>query len=186
LAMRPLFRLPAPLARPVSAVVDTTVALLTLPVRVVGLVVSAERTLAAANEAVARTTALLDRTDGIVAAADQAVRAAAATVKQVDALTASAAPLLESYTEPLRRLEPTVRRMADTTNLQEVDALVTLIDRLPRLASAMDGDVIPLLGRIEQVGPDLNRLLDNVSDLSNMMDRMPKMFRRRRDIAART
>lgn len=182
--MRSLFRFPAVLTRPVSVVLDTTVALLALPIRVVGLVASAERTLAAANEAVARTTALLERTDGIVQAASQAVTAAAATVKQVDTLTASAAPLLESYTEPLRRLEPTVRRMADTTNLQEVDALVTLIDRLPRLASAMDGDVIPLLGRIEQVGPDLNRLLDNVSDLSHMMDRMPKVFRRRRDNAA--
>ncbi|MGH3911716.1 MAG: hypothetical protein ACRDRM_12905, partial [Pseudonocardiaceae bacterium] len=77
--------------------------------------------------------------------------------------------------------EPAVRRMADTTDPEEIDALVTLIDRLPRLASAMDVDVIPLLGRIEQIGPDLNELLDNVSDLNRMANRMPKVFRRRRD-----
>lgn len=189
--MSSLFRLPAVLTRPVGVALDTTVALLALPGRVVGLVTAAEQTLAAVNEAVARTQADLERTehiilrvDSVVQAASQAVTAAAVTVEQVDNLTASAAPLLASYSEPLRRLEPTVRRMADTTDPQEIDALVTLIDRLPTLANAMDGDVIPLLGRIEQIGPDLNELLDNVSDLNRMVSRMPKVFRRRRDTPA--
>lgn len=189
--MSSLFRLPAVLTRPVAVALDTTVALLALPGRVVGLVTAAEQTLAAVNQAVARTQADLERTehiilrvDGVVQAASQAVTAAAVTVEQVDNLTASAAPLLASYSEPLRRLEPTVRRMADTTDPQEIDALVTLIDRLPTLANAMDGDVIPLLGRIEQIGPDLNELLDNVSDLNRMVSRMPKVFRRRRDTPA--
>lgn len=186
--MSSVFRLPAVLTRPVSVALDTTVSLLALPGRVIGLVAAAEQTLAAVNEAVARTEAHLEQTeliivrvDGVVQAAGEAVKQAAVTVEQVDNLTASAAPLLASYSEPLRRLEPTVRRMADTTDPQEVDALVTLIDRLPRLANAMDGDVIPLLGRIEQIGPDLNQLLDNVCDLNRMMNRMPRVFRRRRD-----
>lgn len=186
--MSSLFRLSVVLTRPVAVVLDTTVSLLALPGRVIGLVSAAEQTLSAVNDAVARTEAHLEHTekiivrvDDIVLAAGHAVKAATATVAQVDNLTASAAPLLESYSEPLRRLEPTVRRMADTTDPQEVDALVTLIDRLPRLASAMDGDVIPLLGRIEQIGPDLNQLLDNVGDLNRMMNRVPRVFRRRRD-----
>ncbi|MGH3907322.1 MAG: hypothetical protein ACRDTE_24570 [Pseudonocardiaceae bacterium] len=186
--MSPLFRLPAVLTRPVTVALDTTMSLLALPGRVVGLVTAAEQTLAAVNEAVARTEAhiaatdrILVKVDGIVQAANQAVTTATGTIEQVDNLTASAAPLLASYAEPLQRLEPAVRRMADTTDPQEVDALVTLIDRLPRLASAMDVDVIPLLGRIEQIGPDLNELLDNVSDLNRMANRMPKVFRRRRD-----
>jgi Mg2+ and Co2+ transporter CorA len=186
--MSSLFRLPALLTRPVNAAVDATVALLALPGRVLGLMASVEQTLAAVRDAVARTEGHLEqvgqiivRVDGVVQAAGQAVAAAAVTVERVDSLTASAAPLLESYSEPLRRLEPTVRRMADTTAPHEVDALVTLIDRLPRLAHAMDGDVIPLLGRIEQIGPDLNQLLDSVSDLNHMMNRMPKVFRRRRE-----
>ncbi|MGH3796268.1 MAG: hypothetical protein ACRDSP_15400 [Pseudonocardiaceae bacterium] len=186
--MSSLFRLPAVLSRPVTVALDTTVALLALPGRVIGLVTTAEQTLAAVNQAITRTDQHLERVghlivevDGVVRAANQAVQAAAVTVEQVESLTASAAPLLASYTEPLQRLEPTVRRMADTTDPQEVDALVTLIDRLPRLANAMDGDVIPLLGRIEQIGPDLNQLLDNVCDLNRMMNRMPKVFRRRRE-----
>ncbi|MGH3927788.1 MAG: hypothetical protein ACRDTT_33810 [Pseudonocardiaceae bacterium] len=189
--MSSLFRLPSVLTRPVAVVLDTTVSLLALPGRVIGLVAAAEQTLANVNEAVARTEQSLERTeliiarvDGVVAAANQAVTAATVTVEQVEILTASAAPLLASYSEPLRRLEPTVRRMADTTDPQEIDALVTLIDRLPRLANAMDGEVIPLLGRIEQIGPDLNQLLDNVSDLNRMVNRVPKVFRRRRDTPA--
>ena len=188
MVMSSLFRLPVVLTRPVAVVLDTTGSLLALPGRVIGLVNATEQTLVAVNDAVARTEAHLEHTerfivrvDDIVAAARHAVKAATATVEQVDNLTASAAPLLESYSEPLRRLEPTVRRMADTTDPQEVDALVTLIDRLPRLASAMDGDVIPLLGRIEQIGPDLNQLLDNVGDLNRMMNRVPRVFRRRRE-----
>lgn len=189
--MSSLFRLPAVLTRPVAVALDTTVSLLALPGRVVGLVTAAEQTLAAVNEAVARTEAhiaatdrILGEVDGIVQAASQAVTTATVTIEQVDNLTARAAPLLASYAEPLQRLEPTVRRMADTTDPEEVDALVTLIDRLPRLASAMDVDVIPLLGRIEQIGPDLNELLDNVTDLNRMANRMPKVFRRRRDAPA--
>ena len=186
--MSSLFRLPAVLTRPVAVALDTTVALLALPGRVLELVATAERTLVAVSDAVARTDGHLERVghiivevDGVVRAANEAVKAAAVTVEQIDSLTASAAPLLASYTEPLQRLEPTVRRMADTTDSQEIDALVTLIDRLPRLATAMDGDVIPLLGRIEQIGPDLNQLLDNVSDLNRMVNRVPKVFRRRRE-----
>lgn len=186
--MSSLFRFPAVLTRPVAVVLDTTVMLLALPGRVIGLVTAAEQTLAAVNEAVARTQAHLERTghiitrvDGVVETAGQAARAAAATVEQVGTLTASAAPLLESYSEPLRRLEPTVRRIADTIDPHEIEALVTLIDRLPRLASAMDGDVLPMLGRIEKFGPDLNQMLDNVSDLNRMVNRMPKVFRRRRE-----
>lgn len=197
--MSSLFRLPMLLARPVTVVLtrpvavalDTTVALLALPGRVVGLVTAAERTLSAVSDAVARTEAHLERTeqiivrvDEVVQAANQAVQAATVTVEQVDNLTASAAPLLASYSGPLQRLEPTVRRMADTTAPHEIDALVTLIDRLPTLANAMDGEVIPLLGRIEQIGPDLNQLLDNVGDLNRMMNRVPRMFRRRREAVA--
>lgn len=56
-----------------------------------------------------------------------------------------------------------------------------LIDRLPRLVNAMDVDVMPLLDRLDQSGPDLNQLLDSVSDLNRMAGRLPKVFRRRRE-----
>jgi hypothetical protein len=161
---RVLLRLPALLGRPVTVVAHTTAPLVTLPGRVVGLVTLAEQTLTAVHTAVTRDDALLDRVEavtrtaeGVVQAASRAVTAAAGTVEETHAFTARVAPLLESYSEPLHRLEPMVRRLAETTQPGEVDALVTLLERW--------GDV--------------NHLLDNVSQLSHIASRLPKVFRRR-------
>ncbi len=43
----------------------------------------------------------------------------------------------------------------------------------------MDDDVILLLRHVDQLGLDLNQLLDGVSQLSHMASRLPKVFRRR-------
>jgi DNA repair ATPase RecN len=186
--MSSLSRLSSLLTRPVSTVVDATAALVSLPRRVVAMVIEAEQTLSAVNAATERTDALIDRINGITIKAEGAVRAAyetvgaaAAAIEQASNITATAAPLLASYSEPLRRLEPAVRRLAESTDTHEVDALVKLIDRLPRLVNAMDDDVMPLLDRLDQSGPDLNQLLDSVSDLNRMAGRIPKVFRRRRE-----
>jgi DNA repair ATPase RecN len=186
--MSSLSRLSSLLTRPVSTVVDATAALVSLPRRVVAMVIEAEQTLSAVNAATERTDALIDRINGITTKAEGAVRAAyetvgaaAAAIDQASNITATAAPLLASYSEPLRRLEPAVRRLAESTDTHEVDALVKLIDRLPRLVNAMDDDVMPLLDRLDQSGPDLNQLLDSVSDLNRMAGRIPKVFRRRRE-----
>lgn len=188
--MSSLSRLSSLLTRPVSTVVDATAALVSLPRRVVAMVIEAEQTLSAVNAATERTDALIDRINGITTKAEGAVRAAyetvgaaAAAIEQASNITATAAPLLASYSEPLRRLEPAVRRLAESTDTHEVDALVKLIDRLPRLVNAMDDDVMPLLDRLDQSGPDLNQLLDSVSDLNRMAGRIPKVFRRRRESA---
>jgi hypothetical protein len=186
--MNSLSRLSSLLTRPVSTVLDATAALVSLPRRVVTMMIEAEQTLSAVNAATERTDALIDRINGITTKAEGAVRAAyetvgaaAVAIEQASNITATAAPLLASYGEPLRRLEPAVRRLAESTDTQEVDALVKLIDRLPRLVNAMDDDVMPLLDRLDQSGPDLNQLLDSVSDLNRMAGRIPKVFRRRRE-----
>lgn len=188
-----LFRLPSLITRPAATVLDATAALVALPRRVVGMVIEVEQTLAAVNAATTRTDALIDRIDsiatkaeGAVQAAYQTVSAAAKAIEQASAITATAAPLMASYSEPLRLLEPAVRRLADTTDAREIDALVRLIDRLPRLVNAMDDDVMPLLDRLDQSGPDLSQLLDNVSDLNRMASRLPKVFRRRQGAPDKT
>lgn len=113
--------LPTVLAHPITIVADTSAALLALPGRLVGLVTSAGQTLAAAHAAVTRTEALFDRVDSVAGRADGVVHdasrtttAAAVAVEQAGTLTASAAPLLASYSKPLHRLKPTVRRLAET------------------------------------------------------------------------
>ncbi len=177
--MSSLSRLSALITQPASTVLDATAALIALPRRVIDMVAEVEQTLAAVNAATVRSDELIDRINGIATRAEGAVLAAAAAIEQASSITATAAPLLASYSEPLRRLEPAVRRLAETTDSHEVDALVKLIDRLPRLVNAMDDDVMPLLDRLDQSGPDLNQLLDSVSDLNRMAGRIPKVFRRR-------
>lgn len=184
--MSSLSQLSGLLSQPVTTVLDATATLVSLPRRVAAMVIEVERTLSAVNAATERTEALIDRLSGITTAAEAAVRAAAETVgaaaaavEQASRIAAAAAPLLAGYSEPLRRLEPAVRRLAETTDAPEVDALVKLIDRLPRLVDAMDDEVTPLLARLDQSGPDLTQLLDSVSDLNRMANRIPKVFRRR-------
>jgi ABC-type transporter Mla subunit MlaD len=174
------------LGRPVAVVAHTTAALVTLPGRVIGLMTLAEQTLSAMHTTVTRTDALLDRVEtltctaeGVVHAAGRAVPAAAGAIEEARVLTARAAPLLEGYSEPLRRLEPMVRRLAEAAQQDGIDALVTLLDRLPQLADAMDHEVIPLLAHLDQVGPDVNQLLDRVFLLNHMTSRLPTVFRRR-------
>lgn len=183
--------LPAVLVRSVTGVADMSAALLALPGRLAGLVRDAEQTLAAARATVARTWALLDRVDGVTGTAEEAIHAAlrtttaaAAVVEQTATLTASAAPLLASYAEPLGRLQPATRRLADTTVPDDVDALVRLLGRLPALVKAMDHDVLPLLGRLDQLSPDINELLDGVGQLNHMIHRLPKLWRRHHHGAA--
>jgi len=184
--VRSLLRLPAALGRSAGAVVHTTAALAALPGRVVGLVTLTEQTLSAMYTAVTRTNALLDRVEavthmaeGAVQAASRALTTATGTADQAHALTTRTIPLLESYIEPLRRLQPMVRHLAETTHPDGIDALVTLLHRLPQLADAMDHEVIPLLGHLNQIGPDVNQLLDSVAQLNHMASRLPKVFRRR-------
>jgi methyl-accepting chemotaxis protein len=179
-----LMDLPSVLAHPITIVANTSAALLALPGRLVRLVTSAEQTLAAAHAAVARTETLLDRVDGVAGRADGVVHtasrtttAAAVAVEQAGTLTASAVPLLASYSKPLHRLKPTVRRLAETTEPHEIEALVTLIDRLPDLADAMEHDVLPLLSRLDQLGPDIHQLLDSVSQINRTVNRLPKVLR---------
>jgi hypothetical protein len=172
------------LGRPVAAVVDTSAALVALPGRILDLVTEAEQTLAALRATVVRTDALLERVEDITGgaedvmrAADRAVTAAAGTVDQAHTLTDTATLLLAAYSDALNRLAPMVRRLAETTGANDVDALVNLVGRLPQLADAIDHEVIPLLGHLEQVVPDVNQLLDRAAQLSHMASRLPKVFR---------
>lgn len=194
--------LPGLLRRPAAAILDTTLALAGLPARALSLLSSAERTLGTVDGAVVRVEELLERltalvetaeqtasgaadvvtragtvtgrADGVVTAADQVSSAAAETVEQASAAAGNADSLLRRYQEPLLMLEPTVRRLAETSDPKEVDGLVSLIDRLPRLATSMDEDIIPLLYRLDQIGPDLHRLLEVVTDLNRLVSRLPE------------
>jgi len=64
---------------------------------------------------------------------------------------------------------------------EEITAAIKMIDELPRLREHLTGDVMPLLSKLDQVGPDLHKLLEVTEDLRLAIAGLPglKMFRRR-------
>jgi hypothetical protein len=63
----------------------------------------------------------------------------------------------------------------------EVQALITLVDRLPTLVQHLDDDVLPVLASLGNVAPDVHDLRDTVQDLRQVVKGFPgsRLFRRR-------
>jgi hypothetical protein len=90
-------------------------------------------------------------------------------------------PLISDYEPALTALAPSVRRLADTLDPHEVEALVRLIDRLPQLVTHLDEDILPVLESMASVGTDVHDLVDTVQDLRQIVKGFPgsRLFRRR-------
>lgn len=193
--------LPDVVQRSVAAMLDTTLALAGLPARALSMMSAAEQTLSTVTAAVARMEEMLDRitallesaeqttsgasdvvaranavagrADGVVTEASRVSSGAAEVVEQASSTTARVGSLLDRYQEPLQALEPTVRRLAETTDPREVDAMVSLVDRLPGVADAIDQDIVPLMRRLDHIAPDLHQLLQVASELNDLVSRLP-------------
>lgn len=172
------------------------------PTEVFGAVGALRSSLTAAWELVPRLQLLLDRIDELVDRVDRVVTSVEATTGRVDAIVDRSAatqvradeavagaqgtvnridPLLSAYEPALGKLAPTLSRLAETTSPAEVDAAVTLVDRLPRLVAHVDDDLLPLLATLDRVGPDLHELLEVTQDLRRVITGLPGVgFLRRR------
>ena len=130
--------------------------------------------LADVERLVAEVAALVQRIEGTRGSVDE-------LVSRVDGTVGRATGLLDRLEPPLTTLQPTLERLADTTDAREVDALVALIDHLPRLVAQLESDVLPVLTTLGSVAPDLHDLLDTSRELNGMLARMPGFGRRRRE-----
>ena len=74
-----------------------------------------------------------------------------------------------------------MRRLATTLDPDEVEAMVTLIDRLPHLVAHLDEDILPILASLGDVGTDVHDLVDTVQDMRQVVKGFPgsRLFRRR-------
>ncbi|GAA3339167.1 hypothetical protein GCM10020358_21930 [Amorphoplanes nipponensis] len=117
----------------------------------------------------------------IVADAGQITGAASGVVRQASATSAEARELLDGYAPALRRAAPLAVRFIEELTPEEVTAAIRMIDELPRLRRHLTEDVMPLLGKLDQVGPDLHSLLEVTNDLHLAIIGLPglKMLRRR-------
>jgi hypothetical protein len=120
--------------------------------------------------------------------ADEAIAAVGTTSDRADALVGRAEgmvarvePILDDYTPALTALAPSVRRLAASLEPHEVEAMVTLIDRLPQLITHLDEDILPVLESLGDVGTDVHALVDTVQDLRQVVKGFPgsRLFRRR-------
>ena len=128
--------------------------------------------------------ALVERTEVTRSRADELVISLEPTTRRAGELLASLEPtaerataLLEAMEPSLLKLQPTLDRLAETTDPREVDAMVAMIDQLPLLAAKLETDVIPVLNTLTSVSPDLHDLLDVSRELNLMLGKLPGMGR---------
>nr|CTQ95066.1 hypothetical protein [Kibdelosporangium sp. MJ126-NF4] len=121
----------------------TATTAISIPGRVLGLLTAAEQAVSRANELVART--------------DAVVTSAEAAVEHARRVTTAAEEVVEA-TKPMLRF-------AAEMSVHEIEAAIRLVDELPKLAEHMTEDIMPILGTLDRVGPDIHELLDVAKDV---------------------
>lgn len=146
--------------------------------------------------------AMLDRTAGVLADAENAVAGTTATVLAAQEISRGAASVVETagsaaddaatllargeaLVQPLEQVSvkalPAVTKVVDHLDPAEVDAMIGMMDRLPRLLGHLEDDILPLLGRLDQVGPDVHDILESVREMTVALAGLPGagFFKRR-------
>jgi hypothetical protein len=193
----------------VGTAVESAAAVATVPVRLVRLIGAVELLVNQIMVATDRADALLQRTGTVVDEAAEAVRetrviaaAAALAVQEASTVASGAAAtvataqrvaeraavtaaeadgLLAEFGPTLRKAAPMAQHFVDQLTPEELTAAIRLIDDLPRLRDHLTADVLPLLGTLERVGPDVHALLEVTRDLKLAVAGIPglRMLRRR-------
>jgi ABC-type transporter Mla subunit MlaD len=134
-----------------------------------------------ADDAIEGVGATQRKADDAITAVDRTTTRAGETLTRADGLVERMEPLVGDYAEPLQLLAPSVQRLAETLEPDEVEALVTLVDRLPALVVRLDETVLPALANMDNVGEDVHDLLDTMQDLRQVVKGFPgsRLFRRR-------
>ncbi len=127
------------------------------------------------------TATTVDGASALVAEAGQITGAASGVIQQASATSVEARRLLDGYAPALHRAAPLAVRFIEELTPEEVTAAIRMIDELPQLRKHLTEDVMPLLGKLDQVGPDLHSLLEVTNDLHLAIIGLPglKMLRRR-------
>jgi hypothetical protein len=165
----------------------------------IGLVGRLAQLLDRASEQVDRVAMVLDqvericlRADVAVAAveqtrrgADEVVTRSAAVVAQAAEVSGRAGRLLTEYEPALLTLAPVVDQLARTTSAEEVAALVRLVDALPELVTRVESDVLPVLGTLGTVAPDVRDLLDTMREFNEILGSLPGLGRIKKRVEER-
>ena len=96
-----------------------------------------------------------DKADDAIGGVEGTSSRADALVGRAEGMVGRVEPMLDDYAPALTALAPSVRRLARVLEPHEVEAMVTLIDRLPQLITHLDEDILPVLESLGDVGPNL-------------------------------
>ncbi|UFN43728.1 hypothetical protein [Nocardioides okcheonensis] len=172
-------RLPVPGPRDVMSLLerggDQVEAVIGAVPRMLTLLDDAERLLVRASGAIERVREVTEAANVVVVRVGGVVDDAQVQVGRVTTL-------MDGLEPSLTRLQPTLETLADTTHPDEVKALVRLVDQLPVLTERVEQDVVPILGTLGSVAPDVHDLLTVARELNDMLAKLPGMGRIRRRI----
>jgi ABC-type transporter Mla subunit MlaD len=134
-----------------------------------------------ADEAIAAVGDTQRKADDAISAVGETRQKADDAITGVERTAGRADDLLDHFEPALTALSPAVRRLAATLEPHEVEAMVTLIDRLPRMVAHLDEDILPILESLGDVGTDVHDLVDTVQDMRQVVKGFPgsRLFRRR-------
>jgi len=107
--------------------------------------------------------------------------AADAVLESVGATSAGAQALLEVFQPMTERGAPLLQHFIDEFSVDELHALIRLIDHVPQFTEHMETDIMPILATLDQVGPDMHELLEVLKDVRLAIQGVPglSLFRRR-------
>lgn len=181
-------RLPVPGPRDVWHVLgrgaDSVEQLLASIPRILALVDQAEHLVVRIGALVDHIETTASSADAVVVRADEASTRAGRLLDTTTPLTERLTGLLDRFEPSLTGLQPIVERLAETTDPREVDAMVELIDNLPRIATKMETDIMPVLDSLSSVAPDVHDLLDVSRELNELLGQIPGLGRMKRRIDA--
>lgn len=152
-----------------------------VPGRVLDLLVAAEGVIRRADEMVTRTERVLAETEALVGRAKAVTAAAEGVTTDAGHIARTARELMDSYAPIAQKAHPLAQRFVDDLSPHEVDAAVQLVDQLPVLTRHLIDDVLPILATLDRVGPDIHQLLEVTNDVRQAILGIPGFtFMRRR------
>jgi methyl-accepting chemotaxis protein len=107
---------------------------------------------------------LLTMAESVVARADELMRRTERTIAGAEDAVAHARKVTGSAEEQLATVQP-LMRFAEEFSTHEVHAAIKLVDELPRLSRHLNDDILPILGTLSRVGPDIHELLAVANDV---------------------
>lgn len=121
-------------------------------------------TTASAAAVPGRVLALLTAAESVVARADDLARRSEQAITRAEEAVTHAERVTAVAEEQVIATRPLIQ-FVEEFSAHEVQAAIRLVDELPRLAVHINDDILPILGTLNRVGPDIHELLDVVKDV---------------------